>query len=113
MKRMIALALLSGLPVLAQAEVGVFVGVTYQFGAKGGFGVSVQALNTRAEDKAVMAAGVHFYPGASTQKFGTGVGLGYQGSNAAAIVGYDLINRSPTVSGGWSNTQNKAPGGPV
>jgi hypothetical protein len=105
MKRILVAAIFSAFPWLAHAEMGLFVGVTYQFTDKGGLGFTVKALNTRQEDKAVAAVGTSFFPGAPHQRFGLDVSLGYQGSNIAALVGYDLLNQRPNLSGGWSDTR--------
>lgn len=108
MKKAIAGFLVSSVCVAAQADVGVFAGVTYLFngGGSGDVGLTVKLLTSNKEDKAVGAVGVNFYPNAKGQQWGVDVGAGYQGSSVGALVGYDLLNNAPTVSGGISNTKS-------
>ena len=107
MKKLISAAIISGLCVTAQAEVGTFAGITYLFGEKGEFGLTVKALSNRKEDKAIGAIGVNFYPFSKDQKLGFDIGAGYNGRDSALILGYDLLNRNPTISGGWSYTKER------
>ncbi|HMN94420.1 MAG TPA: hypothetical protein PKC60_14410 [Hydrogenophaga sp.] len=91
----------------AQAEIGAFVGITYAFGSNQGMGFTVQATSSRKQDKAIVAAGVSFYPLAAGEKIGFPVGLGYQWKNGVAVIGYDLLIKKPVVSGGITDTRRR------
>jgi len=96
----VALGICSG----AQAEVGLFAGVTYLFGQENGLGLTVKATTTRVEDRPFAAAGLNYYP-FNNNKFGIDVGVGWQGIQSGGVVGYDLLNKNITVSAGYSNTR--------
>ena len=94
------------------ADVGAFFGVTYAFGSNGGLGLTLQATTTRRENRGIAAAGVSFYPFSKDMRFGIPVSIGYQGDNAAGIISYDLILKTPAISGGYVDTrepQQQAP----
>ncbi|CAM5441750.1 hypothetical protein [Thauera sp.] len=91
----------------AQADVGAFVGITYAFGSNQGIGFTVQATSTRKQDRGILAAGLSYHPFATGSKVGLPVGVGYQWKDAAAIVGYDVLLKSPVVSGGYVDTRSK------
>lgn len=101
--------ILSGAIALAamnvSADIGAFVGVTYAIGSNAGLGLTLLATTVRHEDRGIAAAGVSFYPFASGQNIGVPIGVGYQGSSVAGIVGYDVLLGVPVVSGGYVNTR--------
>lgn len=81
---------------------GIFLGVTYAFGSKEGFGITLQATSTRRDDRGIVAAGVSYFP--ASGNFGIPVGVGYQKSHAAVIGGYDFLLNAPVLQGGYTNT---------
>ena len=93
----------------AQAEPGVFVGLTMQLGGNIGareIGLTAKFVSTRHEDRAVVGGGVSVYPfGSGPARFGVDVGVGYQGREAGALVGYDLLLGRPTLSAGYVDTK--------
>jgi hypothetical protein len=89
----------------AFADVGVFAGVTYVFGANAGVGFTLQATTARHEDRGIAAAGFSYYPFASGNKFGLPVGVGYQTRNAAALVNYDFLMGNVSVGAGYADTR--------
>lgn len=103
-KRSIILGALAALSTQAQADVGVMVGVGWAFGGSGP-AITIKALSSDKEDKAVAAAGVSYYP-LSQKKLGLDAGIGYNANNAAAIVSWDFIQGAAQLSGGWSDTKN-------
>jgi len=96
---------LASISMSASADTGVFLGVSYAFGGNNGLGFTAQATSTRKEDRGFAAAGFSYYPYAVGNKFGIPVGIGYQGQNAAVVGSYDLLLRTPVVSGGFPNTR--------
>lgn len=96
---------LASIALPASADTGVFLGVSYAFGGSNGLGFTAQATSTRKEDRGFAAAGFSYYPYAVGNKFGIPVGIGYQGQSAAIVGSYDLLQRSPVVSGGYANTR--------
>ncbi|MDI1298953.1 hypothetical protein [Methylotenera sp.] len=96
--------------VLASASVkadgvGIFFGVGYAFGSSGGPGVSFKLLSDREEHKAVVGAGVSYYP-MSTNKFGADISAGYNFNNSAITVGYDFLQSGVVLGAGYVNTKD-------
>ena len=91
---------------LASADPGVFVGVTYAFGAGGGPGVSLKVLSTNKEDHAIVGAGVSYYPLADANKFGVDAGVGYLTKDAAVTVGWDFLQGAIQIGAGYVNTKD-------
>jgi len=104
MKRKIIAIVAVGICTGAQAEVGLFAGITYVFGQENGLGLTVKATTTRVEDRPFAAAGLNYYP-LNNNKFGIDVGVGWQGIQSGGVIGYDLLNKNVTVSAGYSNTR--------
>ena len=106
MKKIKLLATISlfTLSTLANADVGVFFGISYAFGG-GGPGVSLKVLSSDEEDKAVIGAGVSYYPLAASH-FGADVGVGYNFDNAGVMVGYDFLQSGVQVGAGYVNTED-------
>lgn len=105
MKKIIFAGVIALAAMNASADAGAFVGVTYAIGSNAGVGLTLLATTVRHEDRGIAAAGVSYYPFASGQKIGIPIGVGYQGSNVAGIVGYDVLLGVPVVSGGYVNTR--------
>ena len=89
---------------LANADAGVFFGLSYAFGG-GGPGVSLKVLSSDEEKKAVVGAGVSYYP-LATNHFGADVGIGYNFNNAGVMLGYDFLQKGVQVSAGYVNTED-------
>jgi hypothetical protein len=107
MIRRIILACLFLAGSAAQADPGVFVGVTFDFSGKSsGLGVSLKALSTRKEDKAAVAAGVTYYPLASENNLGVDLSAAYVFKNGAVTAGWDLVNNKPQAGIGYVNTKD-------
>lgn len=93
----------------AQAETGFFLGVSLQLG--GGLsardiGLTAKLLSSRREDHAIAAAGLSVYPfGKGETRVGTDISVGYQGTHAGALIGYDILQRAPVVGFGYVNTK--------
>jgi hypothetical protein len=96
----------------AQAETGFFLGVSMQLG--GGLsardiGLTAKVVSSRREDHAIAAAGLSVYPfGKGDTRVGTDLSIGYQGTHAGALIGYDLLQRMPVVGVGYVNTKKPA-----
>lgn len=105
-KHVASAAFLAAMTTGANADIGGFAGLTYAFGAKSGVGLTLQATSGRKEDRAIVAAGVSFYPFAAKPAIGVPIGVGYQGNNVAGIVSYDVVLRSAAISAGYANTRN-------
>jgi hypothetical protein len=101
--KLIPIALLITLPFTIQASPAAFVGISYSFG--GNIGLSVKLLSDDKEDKVVAAIGASYYPTAMN-KFGIDIGAGYTFNNAAAIVGWDFLQKSPQISAGWADIED-------
>lgn len=91
---------------LARAEAGFFAGVTYVFGDRDGIGFTVKALASRRDDRPTAAIGVNIFPSASGTRYGIDLGVGYQGNDAAALVGYDLLLNQFTASLGYADLRD-------
>lgn len=111
-RTLIATLMLAGSSV-AQADPGVFFGVTYAFGhSTSGLGLSLKVLSTDKEDHFAVGAGVSYYPLMSGNKFGVDVGVGYLFDNAAVTVGWDFMH-SPQIGIGYVDTKDDKPAAPV
>jgi hypothetical protein len=113
MKNMIAVVFLSALCASAHADVGAFIGLSYSFEANTGVGFTLQATSTRTENRAIVAAGVGYYPFAAKPAFALPVGVGYQGKDVGGIVNYDFLLQGFSVGAGYANTRNKSTPAPV
>jgi len=82
------------------------VGISYNFGgqiSKESFGLTVKVLSSDRQDRFVAAAGVTYFPWAPN-KLGLDVSGGYNFEKVTALVGYDLLNKKPQASLGYTNT---------
>lgn len=85
----------------------IMAGITFNFGGNisaENFGFTLKALHTNEADHFVVGAGGTFYPW-SDERFGLDLSAGYNGSGAAALVGYDFLKKAPVVSGGLVDTE--------
>ena len=105
MKKITLLILLS-LSCTVQADPGIFLDITYAFGANAGPGISLKVLSNNKEERAVAAAGVSFYPLNTTQKFGTDLGVGYLGNDIAATIGWDFLQKGVQIGLGYVNSKD-------
>jgi len=92
------------------AEPAAFIGFTYDLGANKGFGLTAKIVSSDEENKNVGAVGFNHYLDAP-EAFGIDVGIGRNFDNSGLILGYDILNKVPTVSGGWVDTEAKASSG--
>ncbi len=114
-RRLLLLTSMLGLTTAAMADPGVFLGIGYTFGDKGGIGLTLKVTSTKKEDKLAAAAGVTWYPQAKSDPIGFDIGAAYIFDNWAAGVGWDFLH-SPQVWAGGGNTDERrtqapAPGG--
>ncbi len=82
------------------------VGIAFNFGGKSSkesLGLTVKILSSDRQDRFVAAAGVTYFPWAPN-KFGLDIGGGYNFEKVTALVGYDLLNKKPQASLGYTNT---------
>ena len=82
------------------------VGIAFNFGgkiSKESLGLTVKILSSDRQDRVVAAAGVTYFPWAPN-KFGLDIGGGYNFDKVTALVGYDLLNKKPQASIGYTNT---------
>ena len=82
------------------------VGIAFNFGgkiSKESLGLTVKILSSDRQDRFVAAAGVTYFPWAPN-KFGLDIGGGYNFDKVTALVGYDLLNKKPQASIGYTNT---------
>ena len=82
------------------------VGIAFNFGgkiSKESLGLTVKILSSDRQDRFVAAAGVTYFPWAPN-KFGLDIGGGYNFEKVTALVGYDLLNKKPQASLGYTNT---------
>jgi len=88
------------------------VGIAYNFGGRvvdETIGLTFKVLSSDRQDRAVVAAGVTYFPWAPKQKFGLDISTGYNFDKVTALVGYDLLNNKAQTSLGYANTYK--PGG--
>jgi hypothetical protein len=89
------------------ASPAVMGGITYNFGSSSdslaGAGATVKVLSTAKSNKAVVGAGVSFYPWEKdSKKFGLDLSAGYSYKNSAVMGGWDFLKNQPTVSLGYN-----------
>lgn len=109
-KSMIAVALaLAGVSSPSHAGVGVFVGVSYAFGAGGNSGpaINLMATTSRRRSRVIGAVGVAYYPTSTDLKLGIPVGVGYQGHHVAGLAGYDFLQDKYFIGAGYANTRRR------
>ena len=117
MKKPLFAVVLSIFATGAQADVGMMVGVAYNFGGPvslKNLGFTAKVLSSDKEDKWVGALGASFYPW-SNQRFGVDVSAGYNFQDSAVLFGYDFLKGGLHLSGGWVNTDHEGsdpPSGP-
>ncbi len=83
------------------------VGISYNFGGRvvdETVGLTFKVLSSDRQDRAVVAAGVSYFPWAPKEKFGLDISTGYNFDKVTALVGYDLLNKKPQASLGYTNT---------
>ncbi len=92
---------------LAKAEPGVFIGMAYTFGAKGGPGISFKVLSTNKEDSVAVGGGLTYYPLANDNKVGLDVSVGYiLPTHAAATVGWDFLLHGLQIGIGYTDSED-------
>ncbi|NOX08525.1 MAG: hypothetical protein GXP22_03395 [Gammaproteobacteria bacterium] len=93
-----------------QAQAGVFVGVTFNFDAKGveGLGFTTKVTSTNKRDRFAASAGATYFPFKQDNQFGLDAGVGYQGNNSAGIVSWDFLQKGVSVSAGYAKTKKPA-----
>ena len=111
MKKWLIAAGLAGVCSLAQAEGGVFLGLSLPLGGAitaRDIGLTAKFVSTNREDRAVLGGGINVYPfGTGPTRVGVDIGAGYQGSGVGALVGYDLLMGRPTLNAGHVNTTRR------
>ena len=96
----------------AQAGPGLMLGICYNFG--GSAGVTLKILTTNKQDKAVLAAGVSYFPSDATNQLGLDVDAGYNYRRSAATLGWDFLHSDVQAAVGYSATKKPpAPTPPV
>ena len=83
------------------------VGLSFNFGGRvvdETIGLTFKVVSSDRQDRAVVAAGVTYFPWAPKQNFGLDISTGYNFDKVTALVGYDLLNKKPQVSLGYTNT---------
>lgn len=96
----------------AKADPGVMVGVSYNFGGTVGF--TVKAVSDNNPNELVAAAGVSFFPWEKSSKWGVDLGAGYNyESNTTITAGWDFLNGTVQMSGGYMNMDNDESANPV
>jgi hypothetical protein len=88
---------------------GVMVGLAFKFGGASpstkDVGVTAKILSNRNEETFVLGAGVTVYP-MDPKSFGLDISAGYNFDNVTVMGGFDVLQRMPQVSIGWSNTDD-------
>lgn len=105
MKKTLLAAAVAALSTTAQAEMGVMLGISHNFG--GSTGITLKLLSTREQDRAALAAGVSYFPWASGRRWGLDTGLGYTFRDGAVTLGYDWLNSQVQLGLGAANTRGE------
>lgn len=92
---------------ILSANPAVMGGITYNFGGSSsgaeGAGATIKVLSSGEDKKAVVAAGLSYFPWAKQdKKLGLDVSAGYNIKNSAIMGGWDFLKNQPTVSLGYS-----------
>jgi|ERR1035441_6915379 hypothetical protein len=103
MKRFTVAAGLLASCTWAQAGPGLMLGICYDFG--GSAGVTLKILSTNKQDKAVLAAGVSYFPSDATNQLGVDLDAGYNYRHSAATVGWDFLHSDVQAAVGFSATK--------
>ena len=97
--------LLIGISGFLSASPAILGGITYHFGNGGDIakstGATVKVISSGKDNKAVVGAGVTYYPWAEDKKFGFDVSAGYNKKHTAIMAGWDFLQNQPTVSLGY------------
>jgi hypothetical protein len=104
----IAAALCGLFALPASADPGVFLGLAYTFGDKGGPGITLKVTSSKKEDRLAAAIGVTWYPNDKIQPIGFDVGAAYLFDNWALAAGWDFLH-SPQISVLGGDTSKAAP----
>jgi hypothetical protein len=104
--KLIAAVLISVGPAV-QAEPAVFAGITYLFDGpeRATLGFTVKALASNHTDRPSASIGLSVYPSLPSP-FGFDVGVGYQGTDAAGLVSYDLLLNRFSLSAGYADLKS-------
>jgi hypothetical protein len=105
-----AVGSLSCVSLPAMADPAGFVGLAVSFGGGNGakFGLTAKVLSSDKQDEWVAAAGVTYYF-TEADNIGFDLSAGYSNTdNVSILVGYDLVQRAPVASIGWSDTKEPA-----
>jgi hypothetical protein len=104
--KLIAAFLISVSPSV-QAEPAVFAGVTYLFDGpeRATLGFTVKALASNHTDRPSASIGLSVYPSLPSP-LGLDVGVGYQGTDAAGLVSYDLLLNRFSLSAGYADLKS-------
>ncbi len=89
------------------ANPAVMGGITYNFGGSSsgaeGAGATIKVLSSGEDKKAVVAAGLSYFPWAQQdKKLGLDISAGYNIKNTAVMGGWDFLKNQPTVSLGYN-----------
>lgn len=102
---------LLGLALPAVADPGVFLGIGYTFGEKGGLGLTLKVTSTKKEDRLAAAAGITWYPRNNATPIGFDLGAAYVFDNGVVGLGWDFLH-SPQFWMGVGDTDDKRSAGP-
>lgn len=104
--KLIAAFLISVSPAV-QSEPAVFAGVTYLFDGpeRATLGFTVKALASNHTDRPSASIGLSVYPSLPSP-LGVDVGVGYQGTDAAGLVSYDLLLNHFSLSAGYADLKS-------
>ena len=92
---------------ILSANPAVMGGITYNFGGNSsgaeGAGATIKVLSSGEDKKAVIAAGLSYFPWAKQdKKLGLDISAGYNIKNSAVMGGWDFLKNQPTISLGYN-----------
>ena len=107
MKNLKLLSLAFIFATVLSANPAVMGGITYNFGGSSsgveGAGATIKVLSSGEDKKAVIAAGVSYFPWAQQdKKLGLDISAGYNIKHSAVMGGWDFLKNQPTVSLGYN-----------
>lgn len=106
-KKTLALtALLLAMSTGVQADPGVMLGLSHNFG--GATGITLKLLSTDRKDRVAAALGLSYFPGQESRAFGLDTSLGYTLQRGAVTLGYDWLNGQVQLGLGVANTRSRA-----
>lgn len=98
-------ALLLAMSSTVQADPGVMLGVSHNFG--GATGITFKVLSTDRKERVAAALGLSYFPTQESRAWGVDTSVGYTLHRGALTLGYDWINEQMQLGLGVASTRDR------